>query len=147
MATTVKWTQCGRLNPCFNGIWSRTTHRGEAEKLIACAVLILVLMEYGLGPCRCHYLCRHFECVLILVLMEYGLGGLATMWHPARLSSSLNPCFNGIWSRTTKEVRMYEGKYEGLNPCFNGIWSRTAKTINNCYSALWLSFRDRNGQF
>ena len=34
-----------------------------------------------------------------------------------------------------------------LNPCFNGIWSRTAKTINYCCSALWLSFRDRNGQF
>ena len=36
---------------------------------------------------------------------------------------------------------------KSLNPCFNGIWSRTAKTINNCYSVDRLSFRDRSGQF
>ena len=36
-----------RLNPCFNGIWSRT----PAGKLLPSTekVLILVLMEYGLG--------------------------------------------------------------------------------------------------
>ena len=37
-----------RLNPCFNGIWSRT---GPCIELFhTCkVVLILVLMEYGLG--------------------------------------------------------------------------------------------------
>ena len=41
--------QAVRLNPCFNGIWSRTllnsnNYYNERE------VLILVLMEYGLVP-------------------------------------------------------------------------------------------------
>ena len=40
------------LNPCFNGIWSRTPQEkgqfGHYE-----IVLILVLMEYGLGPSGC----------------------------------------------------------------------------------------------
>ena len=39
------------LNPCFNGIWSRTSDIEEAEHGVW-YVLILVLMEYGLGPWR-----------------------------------------------------------------------------------------------
>ena len=35
------------LNPCSNGIWS-LTKEAEAQSLIQQAVLILVLMEYGL---------------------------------------------------------------------------------------------------
>ena len=39
-------------------------------------------------------------------------------------STSLNPCFNGIWSRPVYGgVRLAAGM--SLNPCFNGIWSRT----------------------
>ena len=37
-------------------------------------VLILVLMEYGLGPCWSRNQCHILVTVLILVLMEYGLG-------------------------------------------------------------------------
>ena len=39
------------LNPCFNGIWSRTVTQAVAEEQLG-YVLILVLMEYGLGPHR-----------------------------------------------------------------------------------------------
>ena len=68
-----------RLNPCCNGIWSRTLGRtlglGPEE-----GVLILVVMEYG-----CNRIwSRTFKevvanlkkegAVLILVAMEYGLG-------------------------------------------------------------------------
>ena len=64
---------CDSLNPCFNGIWSRTAWQTQSQH--GSWVLILVLMEYGLG---------HWErsskwtslSVLILVLMEYGLGPL-----------------------------------------------------------------------
>ncbi len=36
------------LNPCFNGIWSRTGFLWMV--VFEAIVLILVLMEYGLGP-------------------------------------------------------------------------------------------------
>ena len=36
------------LNPCFNGIWSRTSVLANL-RLMLVLVLILVLMEYGLG--------------------------------------------------------------------------------------------------
>ncbi len=56
-------------------------------------------MEYGLGPVIKRPLCK-ITLVLILVLMEYGLGhefkaGVKKWWR------RLNPCFNGIWSRTS----------------------------------------------
>ena len=64
----------GSLNPCFNGIWSRTPKRSvRGDEGVD--VLILVLMEYGLGPTGA---------TVLLVLLQ----------------RSLNPCFNGIWSRT-----------------------------------------------
>ena len=37
------------LNPCFNGIWSRTVRMGTFNRPRQPQVLILVLMEYGLG--------------------------------------------------------------------------------------------------
>ncbi len=61
------------LNPCFNGIWSRTFIE-EKDTPRHFVVLILVLMEYGLGH---DYDALHVAVgctVLILVLMEYGLG-------------------------------------------------------------------------
>ena len=59
-------------------------------------VLILVLMEDGLGRHPSIVSGRHR--VLILVLMEDGLGRHPPFTvHP---SSGLNPCFNGRWSRT-----------------------------------------------
>ena len=49
-----------------------------------------------------------FEFVLILVLMEYTLLPSALMLRSG-ISPSLNPCFNGIYSFTKKEI------FEGLN--------------------------------
>ena len=60
------------LNPCFNGIWSRTSQ--YIPNWIIKGVLILVLMEYGLGQ---------------MALKDIELQPIG-----------LNPCFNGIWSRT-----------------------------------------------
>ena len=45
MGVTFAWQGC--LNPCFNGIWSRTEIFRKGHTI---EVLILVLMEYGLGP-------------------------------------------------------------------------------------------------
>ncbi len=110
------------LNPCFNGIWSRTKKK-FFSKSAKKDVLILVLMEYGLGR-NLRQINEAQRLVLILVLMEYGLG-------PRRRSDSrihewirLNPCFNGIWSRTMRFLLPLDWM-KCLNPCFNGIWSRT----------------------
>ena len=56
--------------------------------------------------------------------MEYGLG-LTTLKCWPTAASCLNPCFNGIWSRTGRFLNDAVKKAKGLNPCFNGIWSRT----------------------
>ena len=65
------------LNPCFNGIWSRTTASLGAIDVVV-KVLILVLMEYGLGPYNVAEQ-KSMLTVLILVLMEYGLGLLLVL--------------------------------------------------------------------
>ena len=74
LATESGWTpeSAACLNPCFNGIWSRTGN-GELPSVSLDVVLILVLMEYGLGQASKKAL--FFQ------------------------TASLNPCFNGIWSR------------------------------------------------
>ena len=63
------------LNPSFNGIWSRTLVSAYPVNSEFFQVLILLLMEYGLGlrvktPSHTETTDR----VLILLLMEYGLG-------------------------------------------------------------------------
>ena len=64
---------CTCLNPCFSGIWSR-----RMKKNLACfcsaAVLILVLVEFGLGVAYVDGICNLLNNVLILVLVEFGLG-------------------------------------------------------------------------
>ena len=48
LSDLTKRKQLTSLNPCFNGIWSRSPElkESEDEKI---RVLIIVLMEYGLG--------------------------------------------------------------------------------------------------
>ena len=60
------------LNPCFNGIWSASS-------------------SISLLPCG-------DEAVLILVLMEYGLRASSALHAAGDPQWGLNPCFNGIWS-------------------------------------------------
>ena len=61
------------------------------------AVLILVVMEYGLRQ-HSHQLKRQKKpSVLILVVMEYGLRHEVKTFHNV---ISLNPCCNGILSQT-----------------------------------------------
>ena len=61
--------------------------------------LILVLMEYGLGRVWTISYWTTTK-VLILVLMEYGLGHGPKLDFIHQRAARLNPCFNGIWSRT-----------------------------------------------
>ena len=60
------------LNPCFSGCWSRTL-RTHCPALSPDCVLILVLVDVGLGPCTVRSKSRQI-CVLILVLVDVGLG-------------------------------------------------------------------------
>ena len=122
-------------------------------------VLILVLMEYGLGQQQMR------SCVTTLICLNPCFNGIwsrtnlyATVWKTA--ASSLNPCFNGIWSRTPANRRslprlpvlilvLMEFKWNigrrpsiqyakvCLNPCFNGIWSRTGKAAKE-----WIAFQN-----
>ena len=62
----------GGLNPCFSGCWSRTS-RTPGPWLFLPTVLILVLVDVGLGPLQV---------------------------IPSAIDPSLNPCFSGCWSRT-----------------------------------------------
>ena len=73
------WTNDTAVPPCYS-------------------VLILVLMEYGLGRV-CSVGGGWGHDVLILVLMECDLGNLKLLRDSVSLNC-LNPCFIGIWSRT-----------------------------------------------
>ena len=87
------------------------------------AVLILVLMEYGLWRRTLRHSFSRLS-VLILVLMEYGLWPIAAKVI-AKSSVSLNPCSNGIWSLTFFFGSDCSREEFCLNPCSNGIWSLT----------------------
>ncbi len=60
--------------------------------------------------------------------MEYALGDIANVLINA-IELSLNPCFNGICSRSALK-QCHEALWSSLNPCFNGICSRRAKFVN-----------------
>ena len=66
------------LNPCFSGCWSRTRRVIDTLNLDT-AVLILVLVDVGLGLVEA--LCDKADAliVLILVLVDVGLGH--TLYH------------------------------------------------------------------
>ena len=87
------------LNPCCRGIWPRCYQNAQ---LVLGHVLILVVVEYGLGgfsPCS---VCDRK--VLILVVVEYGLGALLPWIGVIYLS--LNPCCRGIWSRRIQKIKL-----------------------------------------
>ena len=62
------------LNPCSNGKWSRRKEDYDGCWGLHLLVLILVLMEYGLGLYGKEIYGASSLTILILVLMEYGLG-------------------------------------------------------------------------
>ena len=82
-------------------------------------------MEYGLRLALTALLSTSCA-VLILVVMEYGLRRIV-IWQREVHFISLNPCCNGIWSQTIALVA--RAKRLGLNPCCNGIWSQTLKGL------------------
>ena len=65
---------------------------------ISCGVLILVLVEDGLGVSAIDSKKVPGQ-VLILVLVEDGLGGYALAQACGLQRFGLNPCFSGGWSR------------------------------------------------
>ena len=85
------------------------------------------------------------QAVLILVLMEYGLWLVQKEFDDTQVLG-LNPCSNGIWS-LTQSVRTPSGLVrQSLNPCSNGIWSLTsngdvktasATGLNPCSNGIW----------
>ena len=60
------------LNPYCAGIWSRRLINHSTGKS-AESVLILIVLEYGLGDCMTTLTWRMIN-VLILIVLEYGLG-------------------------------------------------------------------------
>ena len=63
-------TRC--LNPYCSGIWSRSK-TGKEYKSYLKPVLILIVVEYGLGG-YLQVVMMHIFKVLILIVVEYGLG-------------------------------------------------------------------------
>ena len=116
----------------------------RATNLVKITVLILVLVEDGLGD----GLKRrqvNLAGVLILVLVEDGLGALP-IGRFVRPVLCLNPCFSGGWSRSVL-IRVVDRPIcSSLNPCFSGGWSRSIATaasswsppgLNPCFSGGW----------
>ena len=62
--------------------------------------------------------------VLILVLVEDGLGGPQVLYQ-SREVHCLNPCFSGGWSRSVVKTYEYCNSDKSLNPCLSGGWSRS----------------------
>ena len=93
--------------------------------------------------------------VLILVLVDVGLGPLE-MWDYRSNRCRLNPCFSGCWSRTIlclrngkyldvlilvlvdvglglgRDITPPDANFCSLNPCFSGCWSRTTVSTPSC---------------
>ena len=68
-------------------------------------VLILVLVDVGLGLLEKADINFQEKVVLILVLVDVGLGLIVgNLKYPAL--TSLNPCFSGCWSRTHDKVHL-----------------------------------------
>ena len=109
------------LNPYSNGICSISGH-GGGRSFDPDSVLILILMEYTLwGPAAWHQV-LWWHLVLILILMEYTLWVFVSLMLIIRLSGSLNPYSNGIYS-----MRWTTSSWPCcalcLNPYSNGIYS------------------------
>ena len=63
-------------------------------------VLILVLVDVGLGLSDEEVKALGLDRVLILVLVDVGLGRGKTVSIEVNSREGLNPCFSGCWSRT-----------------------------------------------
>ena len=61
--------------------------------------------------------------VLILIVVEYGLGDKKNRFVKRISKTSLNPYCSGIWSRRLFVEELTKMK-NGLNPYCSGIWSR-----------------------
>ena len=66
------------LNPCFSGCWSRTGYGALPGGYLL--VLILVLVDVGLGQSGAKRLQTAMHAVLILVLVDVGLGQKPKNW-------------------------------------------------------------------
>ena len=89
-------------------------------------------MEYGLRETFLRMKELKPLAVLILVLMEYGLRGNDFIIATLKQTLSLSPCFNGIWSaRLLMWSFLIVKSRISLNPCFNGIWSASLQ-LGDC---------------
>ena len=109
--TLTNVTAPSSLNPYCSGIWSRRIHYLYCHCNFA--VLILIVVEYGLGV----YNERNqgvLATVLILIVVEYGLGALFTFYLFYLTQKSLNPYCSGIWSRRLQTKAMWSAGGEVL---------------------------------
>ena len=93
-------------------------------------------MEYALGELMAQRSAKMLSLVLILVVMEYALGEQNQQPFKYNTHECLNPCCDGICSRSPSTSKQGE-ILRRLNPCCDGICSRsldkcqqTNKSIN-----------------
>ena len=140
----------GCLNPCFSGCWSRTPPKPSAQSM---ALSLNPCFSGCWSRTPSHQWVSSSCQVLILVLVDVGLG-LVTLTFSEPFPMCLNPCFSGCWSRTLRIQRnLWRGIWvlilvlvdvglgqdfvglrpevvsSGLNPCFSGCWSRTNRLL------------------
>ena len=86
------------LNPYCSGIWSRSRRNKKSDAQRLKEVLILIVVEYGLGVRDYIDVPKIYMHVLILIVVEYGLG-VADRANADIITEGLNPYCSGIWSR------------------------------------------------
>ena len=154
------------LNPCCNGNL-RLSQMNKAElvpalswrrrfsvKMVSdlCCSLQLELPRGCLNPC-CNGNLRLARWTMPSSLEHcHGIGDSRWKWSltdsitsSVMLTYSLNPCCNGRWSLTNKELIVFP-RGLGLNPCCNGRWSLTWQEstslmqemgLNPCCNGRW----------
>ena len=86
-------------------------------------VLILVVVEDGLGELNFISGYSFTPEVLILVVVEDGLGEYKGGFKWVSTADCLNPCCSGRWSRSYRYDCLRCSPIS-LNPCCSGRWSR-----------------------
>ena len=133
------------LNPCFSGGWSR---RISSMKTFPkpTPVLILVLVEDGLGALEetPENVMERF--VLILVLVEDGLGELGSRAESTPYRG-LNPCFSGGWSR--RATFGIGCQRDCCNEIFNfvNVWRPKICTFSGAFTGTNIRIIFVNGAF
>ena len=126
-----------RLNPCCNGICSKTCIFGlsKMQKMVMC-----------LNPC-CNGICsKTLNCALRVqptISLNPCCNGICSKTPSTearrRVWRSLNPCCNGICSKTQAWKMTKSSIPSCLNPCCNGICSKTLNFVCGLFLTIYKS--------